>query len=172
MLFFKLPSQIQYYRDRITSFNKLFAMVNVFNFRSDILWPLCTQINIIYLHFSYDAEFQKCYMEKMRLKVGFPYFWSNIMCKYFHSYSQGRSSVPPNIALMNLFKGWIHWYSENPPYAHLSNTVTSLLRPLFFGHLAKTTIHFLVKKRSLIRPPRWYGKFFWPIGDHINGVPL
>ena len=48
-------------------------MVNVFNFRSDILWPLCTQINIIYLHFSYDAEFQKCYMEKMRLKVGFPY---------------------------------------------------------------------------------------------------
>ena len=62
------------YRDIITFLNKFFAMVNVFNFRSDILWLLCTHISIIYLHFSYDAEFQKCYMEKMRLKVGFPYF--------------------------------------------------------------------------------------------------
>ena len=34
------------------------------------------------------------------------------------------------------------WYSE-----------TTNLRPLFFfGHLAKTAIHFLVKKPSLIRP--------------------
>ena len=61
------------YRDIITFLNKFFAMVNVFNFRSDILWLLCTHISIIYLHFSYDAEFQKCYMEKMRLKVGFPF---------------------------------------------------------------------------------------------------
>ena len=44
-------------------------------------------------------------------------------------------------------------YSETPPYGHLDNTVTSLLRPLFFGRLAKTTIHFLVKRPSLIRPP-------------------
>ena len=101
------------YRDIITFLNKFFAMVNVFNFRSDILWLLCTHISIIYLHFSYDAEFQKCYMEKMRLKVGFPFL------KQHH--------------VQILFKGWIHWYSENPPYAHLSNTVTSLLRPLFLA---------------------------------------
>ena len=32
----------------------------------------------------------------------------NIMAKLF--YSQGRSSVPPKIALMNLlFEGWIRW---------------------------------------------------------------
>ena len=58
-------------------------------------------------------------------------------------------------------------YSETPPYGHLSNTVTSLLQPLFFGCLAKTSIHFLVKK-TLVN----MAKFFWPIGDRIIGVPL
>ena len=42
-----------------------------------------------------------------------------------------------------------------------------LLRAPFFGCLAKTTIHFLVKKPSLIGPIS-----FGPIGDCINGVPL
>ena len=41
---------------------------------------------------------------------------------------------------------------KTPPYGHLGNTVTSLLRPLFFDRLAKAAIHFLVKKPSLIRP--------------------
>ena len=41
---------------------------------------------------------------------------------------------------------------KTPPYGHLGNTVTSLLRPLFFGRLAKAAIHFLIKKPSLIRP--------------------
>ena len=170
MLFFKLPSQIQYYRDRITSFNKLFVMVNVFNFRSDILWPLCTQINIIYLHFSYDAEFQKCYMEKMRLKVGFPYLKQHV--QIFSFLQSGQVKRTPKHCINEFIQRLNPLVQWKPTSAHLSNTVTSLLRPLFFGHLAKTTIHFLVKKRSLIRPPCWYGKFFWPIGDHINGVPL
>ena len=50
--------------------------------------------------------------------------------------------------------------------------VTSLLCPTFFGQLANTTIHFLVKKPSLIQSPRYYGLFFWPIGDRINEVLL
>ena len=37
-------------------------------------------------------------------------------------------------------------YSGTTPYGRLVNTTTSLLRPLFFGCLAKTAIHFLVKK--------------------------
>ena len=32
------------------------------------------------------------------------------------------------------------------PYHHLVNMATLLLRPLFFGYLAKTAVHFLVKK--------------------------
>ena len=59
-------------------------------------------------------------------------------------------------------------YSETAPYGHLGNTVTSVLQPLSFGGLAKTAIHFLVKKKN----PRLYGHFFWPIGDRIKGVPL
>ena len=43
-------------------------------------------------------------------------------------------------------------YGGTPPYGHLGNTVTLLLRPLFFGRLAKIAIHFLVEKPSLIRP--------------------
>ena len=39
---------------------------------------------------------------------------------------------------MNILK-----YSETSPYGHLSNRVTSLLRPLFFGRLAETAINFL-----------------------------
>ena len=33
-------------------------------------------------------------------------------------------------------------------------------------------IHFLVKIPSLIWSPVNTAKFFWPIGDRINGVPL
>ena len=54
-------------------------------------------------------------------------------------------------------------YSETLPYGHLSNTVTSLLWPLFFGCMAKTAIHFLVKK-TLVNT----AKFFWTTSDHIN----
>ena len=43
-------------------------------------------------------------------------------------------------------------YGETPAYGHLSSTVTSLLGSFFFGCLTKTTIHFLVKKTSLIWP--------------------
>ena len=46
-------------------------------------------------------------------------------------------------------------------------TTTSLLRPLFFGRLAKTAIYFLVKK-TLVNT----AKFFWPIGHRVNGVSL
>ena len=58
-------------------------------------------------------------------------------------------------------------YHETSPHGHLSNTVTSLLGPLFFGRLAKTAIYFLVKK-ILVNTTN----FFWPIGDRVNGVPL
>ena len=36
-------------------------------------------------------------------------------------------------------------YSESPPYDHIGNTVTSLLRPLFLA-ARKTTIQFVTKK--------------------------
>ena len=44
-------------------------------------------------------------------------------------------------------------YSETPPYGHLSNMVTSLLRSLFswvFWPPGKTAIHFLVKVKTLV----------------------
>ena len=62
--------------------------------------------------------------------------------------------------------GSVQW---NPALGHLGNTVTMLLWSLVFGRPAKPTIHFLVKKPSLIQSPRYYGQFFWPIGDHIIG---
>ena len=49
---------------------------------------------------------------------------------------------------------------------------TPLLRPLVFGRLAKTIIHFLVKKHSEYGHPVIKAKFFWPIGDRINAVAL
>ena len=58
------------------------------------------------------------------------------------------------------------YYSGTPPYCHLVITVT------FFWQPGKIGIHFLVKKPSLIRPPRQYGQFFGPNGGRINGVPL
>ena len=57
-------------------------------------------------------------------------------------------------------------YSETAPYGHLGNMFTSLLRPLSFSCLKRTAVHFLVKKPSLIQ------RFFWHIGDRIDGVPL
>ena len=52
-------------------------------------------------------------------------------------------------------------YSETTPYSHLVITAT------LFGHLAKTAIHILLKKPSLILPI-----LFGQIGDSINGIPL
>ena len=50
-------------------------------------------------------------------------------------------------------------HSETLPYGHLGNTVTSLLRLLFFGCLAKRPYIFLQKKK-----PRYYGyPFIRPI---------
>ena len=55
-------------------------------------------------------------------------------------------------------------YSGTPPYGHL------LIMATFFGCLAKWPyIFFCKRKRLLIRVTV---KFFWPIGDRINGVPL
>ena len=48
-------------------------------------------------------------------------------------------------------------------------TVTSLLRPLFLAAWQNGHTFLLQKKPSLIRVT---AKFFWPIGDRINGVPL
>ena len=63
-------------------------------------------------------------------------------------------------------------YSETPPYGHLGNTVTSLLRP-FFGRPAKTTIHSIEKEPSLIWSPVNTANFFGPgIGARIYGIPL
>ena len=49
--------------------------------------------------------------------------------------------------------------------------VTLLFGP-FFGRLANRPYIFLLKKPSLIRSPVNTANFFWPISDHINGVPL
>ena len=43
-------------------------------------------------------------------------------------------------------------YSGTPPYFHLSDTITSLLRPLF-SWPSKTAIHFLIKKNPLMQSP-------------------
>ena len=42
----------------------------------------------------------------------------------------------------------------------------------FWPQPTKTTIHFLVKKPTLVRLLIITIKFFWLIGDRINGVPL
>ena len=44
------------------------------------------------------------------------------------------------------------YYSETPPYGHLGNTVTSLLRPLSLAAWQKPPYIFLYKKPLLIRP--------------------
>ena len=54
-------------------------------------------------------------------------------------------------------------YSGTPPYGHLLITAT------FFGCLAKWP-YISFAKKTLVN--RVTAKFFWPIGDHINGVPL
>ena len=56
-------------------------------------------------------------------------------------------------------------------------TATSVIRSLgyngyFFGLPGKAAIHFLVKKKPLLRSPVNTANFFLPIGDRINGVPL
>ena len=65
-------------------------------------------------------------------------------------------------------------------FARWGTKKTRLTAP-YYGHFFmkgllwprdKTTIHFLVKRTSLIRSPVNTAKFFWPIGDHINRVPL
>ena len=62
-------------------------------------------------------------------------------------------------------------YSGTPPYGHLGNTVISLLRPLSLASWQKWPYIYLE------RNPRKYchlfivAKFFWPIGDRINGFP-
>ena len=43
-------------------------------------------------------------------------------------------------------------YNATPPYGRLCNTVTSLLRPVFFLR-GKTDEHFLIKKKPLMRSP-------------------
>ena len=72
-----------------------------------------------------------------------------------------------------MYLPWLtSWYSEIPPYGHLGNRITLLLRPLFWAAWQKLPYIFLVKKPSLIRPTINTANFFWPIGDRIDGVPL
>ena len=64
-------------------------------------------------------------------------------------------------------------YSGTPPYGHLGNTMTSLLRPLFLAE--RQNSHTLsCKEKTLVNSVTcYYGQiFFWPISDRINGVPL
>ena len=79
------------------------------------------------------------------------------------------------LTLENLAAGWsksvfqktlfvVLNYSETPPYGYLVITAT------FFWLPGKTTIHFLVKKPSLIRSPRYYGQiFFGPLVTVLTG---
>ena len=127
------------YRDRISFFNKFFAMVDVFNFRSDILWPLCTRINIIYLHFSYDAEFQKCYMEKMRLKVGFPFLKQHDV-QIFSFLQSGQAKHTPK-------------YCNNEFIIYSKVESVGTLKT----HLMPT---------SVIQSSRYYSPFFWSSGKN------
>ena len=108
-----------------------------------------------------------------------------MVVKYNHIGLPQKEVIPVVIRIDKIIT-----YSGTTPYGRLVNTTTSLLRPFFVGCLAKTAIHFLVKKTlvntatffplpgknrrtfsckknpSLIRP------IFWPSGRRINGVPL
>ena len=58
-------------------------------------------------------------------------------------------------------------HSETTPYGHLVITAT------FCGRLAKTAIHFIVKKTLVnTATPLTWPIFLWPIGDRINGAPI
>ena len=57
-------------------------------------------------------------------------------------------------------------YSGTPPYGHLSNTVTSILQPLFWP--PGKNRHAFSCRKTLVNT----AKFFWSIGDCIIGVPL
>ena len=56
-------------------------------------------------------------------------------------------------------------YSGTPPYSHLGNTVTSTF---LAARLNDHTFSCIYKIRSRVNT----AKFFWLIGDRINGVPL
>ena len=62
-------------------------------------------------------------------------------------------------------------YSGTPPYSHLGNTVTSLLRPFFFA-AGKNDHTFSCKKKTLVNTVTRTARLFGPSGDRINGVPL
>ena len=66
-------------------------------------------------------------------------------------------------------------YSETPPYGHLSNMVTSLLRSLFsrvFWPPGKTAIHFLVKVKTLVNTASPLIRSNFLARRCINGVLL
>ena len=60
-------------------------------------------------------------------------------------------------------------FSETPPYGHLGNTVTSLLRPIFFLASWQNGYTFSWKKTSLIRPPVNTAKVFGPLVTALTG---
>ena len=57
-------------------------------------------------------------------------------------------------------------YSGTPPYGHLSNTVTSILQPLFWP--PGKNRHAFSCRKNLVNT----AKFFWSIGDCILGFHL
>ena len=61
-------------------------------------------------------------------------------------------------------------HSLKMKYSDTGNSV--VVTATFFCHLAKTAIHFLVKKTLVILSPVITANIFYPIGDRINGVPL
>ena len=62
----------------------------------------------------------------------------------------------------------IIFYSGTPPYGHLGNMVTSLLRPLFLVALQNDHT-FSCKKTSLIRSPVNMANFFPPLVTVLTG---
>ena len=64
-------------------------------------------------------------------------------------------------------------YSETMPYGHRGNTAVWSLRYLApFLAAWQNGNTFSCKKPSLIRSSINLANLFWPISDHINGVPL
>ena len=74
------------------------------------------------------------------------------------------------LKLVSKYRYIVQW---NPAlYGHLGNTVTSLLRPLFFDRLAKTAIHFLEKKKKTFvntATPLIWPIFFGPLVTVLTG---
>ena len=123
------------------------------------------------IHWVLDRNFRKVWLNGSRpfLPTGISFFFvceETLWGEGGYSFYCLCCSLHFTISLFLTLKPRAFIYSGTPPYGHLVNTVTFF----YYGHFflaalqKRPFLYFvLVKKPSLIRSPRYYGQFFWPL---------